>query len=118
MFTRRYLIAAAASSALCATGRGSAQGKLNVLATFTVLGDLVENVGGDRVEVSCLIGPNGDIHVYAPSPADAKKSSDARIIFANGLSFEGWLCHLIQASGTKAPVRRRIDSMKPIGRMG
>jgi zinc/manganese transport system substrate-binding protein len=64
---------------------------------------LVKNVGGDRVELSTLVGPNGDTHVYAPSPADAKKLADARVVFSNGLGFEGWIARLVKASGTKAP---------------
>jgi zinc/manganese transport system substrate-binding protein len=117
MLTRRYLISAAALSALCAAGRGSAQNKLKVVATFSILGDLVKNVGGDRVEVSCLVGPNGDIHVYSPSSADAKKALDADILFANGLGFEGWLSGLIRASGIKAPMVVASSGIRPLLRV-
>ena len=63
----------------------SAQEKVPVVATFSILADFVKNVGGDRVAVSTLVQPNGDAHVYQPSPADAKKVADAKIVFMNGL---------------------------------
>jgi zinc/manganese transport system substrate-binding protein len=61
-------------------------------------------VGGDRVEVATLVGPDGDAHVYAPAPADAKKVADAKVLVTNGLGYEGWMSRLLKASGTKAPV--------------
>ena len=88
--------------AIGANGPASAQDKLPVIATFSLLGDLVKNVGGDRVEVTTLVGPNSDTHVYAPTPADAKKVAAAKVVVVNGLGFEGWIPRLIKASGTKA----------------
>ena len=78
--------------------------KLPVVATFSILADLTRNVGGDRIEVTALVGPNGDAHVYQPKPADAKQLGAARLILVNGLGLEGWIDRLIKASGTKAPV--------------
>src|SRR6185436_8695770 len=80
-----------------------AQEKLKVVATFSILAAFVKNVGGDRVDARTLVGPNGDAHVYQPSPGDAKTLADARLVFANGLGFEGWINRLVKASGTKAP---------------
>jgi zinc/manganese transport system substrate-binding protein len=82
----------------------NAQDKLPVVATFSILGDFVKNVGGDRVAVTTLVGPNGDTHVYQPSPADAKKLAGAKVIFVNGFKLEGWMDRLIKASGTKGGV--------------
>jgi len=82
----------------------SAQEKLPVVATFSILGDFVKNVGGERVAVTTLVGPNGDTHVYQPSPADAKRLAAAKVIFVNGFKLEGWMDRLIKASGTKAGV--------------
>jgi len=90
-----------------------AQEKLKVVATFSILADLVRNVGGDRVVVDALVGPNGDAHVYQPSPADAKTLADARLVFANGLGFEGWINRLVKASGTKAPTIVATKGVKP-----
>ncbi len=109
MIARRQLLAAAASLALLIAAAPSAAQepaatKLKVLATFSILGDFVRNVGGDRVEVATLVGPNSDAHVYAPAPADAKKVADAKLVITNGLGFEGWMGRLVKASGSKAPV--------------
>ena len=78
--------------------------KLRVVATFSILGDVVKNVGGDRLDVGALVGPNGDTHTFEPSPADAQKVAAADVVVVNGLGFEGWLDRLIAASGTKAAV--------------
>ena len=71
------------------------------------------NVGGDRVEVATLVGPNSDAHVYAPSPADAKKVADAKVVIINGLGFEGWMDRLVKASGTKATIVVATKGVKP-----
>jgi zinc/manganese transport system substrate-binding protein len=91
----------------------SAQEKLKTVATFSILADLVKNVGGERVDVQALVGPNGDAHVYQPAPADAKTLADAKVVFANGLGFEGWIERLIKASGTKAPMIVATKGVKP-----
>jgi len=78
--------------------------KLPVVATFTILADLVANVGGDRVEVSTLVGPDSDAHVFSPTPAAAKTIAGAKLVFVNGLGFEGWMDKLIAASGYKGTV--------------
>ncbi|EIJ33610.1 metal ABC transporter substrate-binding protein [Thiothrix nivea] len=74
---------------------------LKVVATFSVLGDMVRAVGGDRVQLTTLVGPDSDAHVYQPTPADAKTVAEADILFVNGFGFEGWLERLIEASGYK-----------------
>ncbi|MGY4476940.1 metal ABC transporter substrate-binding protein [Bradyrhizobium sp. USDA 3364] len=96
----------------------SAGKKLDVVATFSILGDLVKNIGGDRVYVNTLVGPNGNTHVYTPSPADAKKLADADVIVVNGLGLEGWLDRLINASGTKAAIIVATTRIKPKERAG
>jgi zinc/manganese transport system substrate-binding protein len=101
VLVRRLLLAVV----LAVTGSpAAAQPKLPVVATFSILGDLVRNVGGDRISVVTLVGPNGDAHVYSATPADAKNVADAKVVFINGLGFEGWMERLIKASGTKATV--------------
>src|SRR3979490_1884673 len=81
-----------------------AQDRVNVVASFSILGDFVRNVGGDRISVTTLVGPNGDVPVYAPTPADAKKIADAKLLVINGLGLEGWLPRLLQSSASKAPI--------------
>jgi zinc/manganese transport system substrate-binding protein len=83
------------------TGPILAQEKVKVVATFSILADLARQVGGERVEVSSLVGPNGDAHVFQPSPADARKVADAKVVVLNGLGLEGWLERFIKASGAK-----------------
>ncbi|MGE4374061.1 MAG: metal ABC transporter substrate-binding protein [Xanthobacter sp.] len=107
MFSRRFVLAATLAAFVApALARPALadDGKLPVVASFSILGDFVKEVGGDRVDVTTIIGPNGDSHVYQPTPADAKKLSDAKLIFVNGLGFEGWVERLAKASGTKAPI--------------
>ena len=76
----------------------SADAPVPVVATFSVLGDMVERIGGDRVAVTTLVGADGDTHVYQPGPADARAVSQAEILVFNGLAFEGWLDRLVEAS--------------------
>ena len=77
---------------------------LPVVASFSILGDFVREVGGSGVDVSTIVGPNGDAHVYEPTPADGRKLARARLVFVNGLGFEGWIDRLIAASKTKAKI--------------
>jgi zinc/manganese transport system substrate-binding protein len=91
-----------------------AAGRLEVVASFSIIGDFVKNVGGDRVDVTTLVGPNGDVHVYTPTPADAKKIADAKLVIINGLGLEGWLPRLIQASGSKAPIITVTKGIAPL----
>ena len=110
MPTRRIVLAMAA---LLFTQAAHAQDRLKTVATFSILADLVKNVGGDRVDVQALVGPNGDAHVYQPAPGDAKTLADAKVVFANGLGFEGWIARLIKASGTRAPMIVTTKGVKP-----
>jgi zinc/manganese transport system substrate-binding protein len=113
---RRYVLTALAALLLAAPAH--AQERLPVVASFSILGDFVKNVGGDRVAVESLVGPNGNAHVYTPSPSDAKKAADAKLVFVNGLGFEGWLERLVKASGTKAPIIVATNGIKSIERAG
>jgi zinc/manganese transport system substrate-binding protein len=101
MFARRV---AFILLALVVAAPAAAQDKIRTIASFSILGDLVKNVGGDRVEVATLIGPDGNAHVYEPSPADSRRVAAAKVVFVNGLGFEGWLGRLVKASGTKAAI--------------
>jgi zinc/manganese transport system substrate-binding protein len=88
-----------------------AQDHLNVVASFSIIGDFVRNVGGDRVSVTTLVGPDGDVHVYTPAPADARKIADAKLLVVNGLGLEGWLPRLVQSSGSKALIVTATDGI-------
>ena len=99
---------------IAAVGPARAADRLNVVASFSILGDFVRNVGGDRVNVTTLVGPNSDAHVYAPTPSDAKKVADAKLVFVNGLGFEGWLPRLVKSAGGKASVVTATTGIAPL----
>lgn len=115
MLTRRAAVSllvgclTLAASALPAAAQNAE--KLKVVATFSILGDMVRQVGGERVEVTTLVGPNGDAHVYSPTPADGRRLTEATIVFTNGLKFEGWIDRLVKSSGTRAA---RIEAAKGV----
>src|SRR5215207_2600104 len=74
-----------------ASSGAQAADKLKAVASFSILGDMVRQGGGDRVEVITLVGPNGDAHVYQPTPTDVRHLSEAKVLVINGLGFEGWI---------------------------
>jgi hypothetical protein len=89
-------------------GRFTQPGKLKVLATYSILGDLVRNVAGDSAEVLALVGPDGDAHTFDPSPQDGMTVADCGVIFENGAGFETWLDDLYSSYGAKAPGTRLL----------
>jgi zinc/manganese transport system substrate-binding protein len=91
-----------------------AQARLDVVASFSILGDFARNVGGERVNVTTLVGPDGDVHVYTPAPADAKKIADAKLVIINGLGLEGWLPRLVQSSGGKTAIVAATNGIAPL----
>src|SRR6059058_1696296 len=82
----------------------SAAEKLKIVASFSVLGDMVKQIAGDHAEVTTLVGPDGDAHTFEPSPADARKIADADIVFINGLGLERWMEPLAKSAGYKGPM--------------
>ena len=91
-----------------------ASAKIKVVSTFSILGDMVQNIGGDNIELTTLVGANGDGHVYEPTPADAKSVAAADIVFVNGLGFEGWIDRLVKASGYKGKVIIATEGIKEL----
>ena len=77
---------------------------VNVVATFSVLGDMVRQIGGNRINLTTLVGADSDAHVYQPTPADAQAVAEANLLIINGVGFEGWLERLIKASNYNNPV--------------
>jgi zinc/manganese transport system substrate-binding protein len=116
MATTRYVITSIIVALTLACGlpvSAQTQAKLPVVATFSILADFARNVGGERIEVAALVGPDGDTHVYQPKPADAKELGAAQLIVVNGLGLEGWIDRLITASGAKAPVIVATKGINP-----
>ena len=97
-----------------ANAQNRLQDRLNVVASFSILGDLVRNVGGNRVSVTTLVGPDSDPHVYEPTPSDAKRIADASLVFVNGLGLEGWLPRLVQSAGGKAVIVTATAGIAPL----
>ena len=97
---------AAVSLALVLAGTSYARDtpKLDVVASFSVLGDFAARVGGDRVAVTTLVGPGADAHAYEPTPIDAARVAEADVVIVNGAKFEGFIDRLVEASGTKASI--------------
>ncbi|HPT49638.1 MAG TPA: metal ABC transporter substrate-binding protein [Accumulibacter sp.] len=89
---------------------------LPVVASFSILGDLAQRIGGDRVKVYTLVGAGADAHVYQPSPADARTLSHARLAIVNGLGFEGWIERLIQSSGYRGKLVVASQGIAPLKR--
>lgn len=88
--------------------------KIKAVASFSILGDMVANVGGEFVDVKILVGANQDAHIYEPSPNDAKAIAKTDIVFVNGLDFEGWLEKLIRASEYKGKVITASEGISPL----
>jgi zinc/manganese transport system substrate-binding protein len=112
---RRLIVTAVAfivSLLVAPVGTVQAADPIKVAASFSVLGDMVKQIGGDRVVISTFVGPNGDAHVYEPTPGDAKTLSASAILVVNGLGLEGWMNRLQKSSGFKGKVITATQGIK------
>jgi zinc/manganese transport system substrate-binding protein len=116
MFSRRFALSFILVAALGGSwvSPSAADSPVKAVATFSILGDMVREVGGERVDVITLVGPDGDGHVYQPTPADAKALASAQIVVVNGLGFEGWINRLIKSAAFKGPVVTASKGVKPL----
>ena len=117
MLTRRALPSSATAVlalSLAAPAIAQSDKPIPVVATFSILGDMVKRIGGEHVAVKTLVGPDGDTHVYQPTPADARAVSEAELIVVNGLQFEGWLDRLVDASDFRGVRVVATDGIEPI----
>ena len=108
----RFVLAAVILLAL--SSAADAADKIKAVASFSILGDMVKQVGGERVEVVTLVGPDGDAHVFSPTPAAAKALASAEIFFVNGMGFEGWMERLEKSSGFSGAVVVASKGVKPL----
>ena len=116
MISRRsFLVSVFAAGLIAVPGSGAAgaDAPIDVVASFSILGDMVRHVGGDRVSVTTLVGPDSDAHVYAPTPTDARAVAGARLLVVNGLGFEGWIDRLTEASGYRGRVVTATAGVEP-----
>jgi zinc/manganese transport system substrate-binding protein len=112
---QKFLVALfIAASAFGLPANADAADKIKAVASFSILGDMVKRVGGDRIDLTTLVGPDGDAHVFEPTPADAKILANAQILFVNGLGFEGWMERLEKSSGFKGKVAVASEGVKPL----
>lgn len=98
-------------------GAASAQ-PLPVVASFSILGDVVSQVGGERVAVQVLVGPGSDAHVVQPTPAQARQVAQAQVVVAHGMGLEGWLPRLLKSAGFKGRELRVAEGLKPLKATG
>jgi zinc/manganese transport system substrate-binding protein len=116
MHRRAMLLVSMAAAGLIAAplaARAAIPDQLRVVATITIIGDMVEQVGAGRVALTTLVGPNGDAHAFEPTPTDVKALSTADLVMVNGLGLEGWLDRLIQASGYRGPIIVASEGVEP-----
>lgn len=101
--TKRAAAGCVAALTLLAWSHANAH-ELQVVSTFSVISDFARNVGGERIALTTLVGPDGDVHSYEPKPTDAVALGQADVVLANGLHFESFLDRLVRASNSTAPV--------------
>ena len=114
LIRRTFQISAVALFVLLLAAPVRSAEPIPVVATFSILGDMVKRIGAEHVTVTTLVGPDGDTHVYQPTPADARAISDAAVLVVNGLQFEGWLDRLIDASDFEGLHVVATDGIEPI----
>lgn len=107
----KSMLTAFAFAALAMTAPAGAA-ELRAVASFSIFGDMVRQVGGDRVEVTTIVGPDADTHVYEPKPSDAAAVTKADLFFVNGLGFEGWMDRFVQATGYKGRLVTVTDGIR------
>lgn len=113
---RRLMLCVASCVAMLALTPGTAPAmareRLPVVASFSILGDMLKEIGGERVAVTVIVGANSDVHRFEPTPQDAKALKEASVFFLNGLNFETWAPRLVQASGFKGLTVQATDGIK------
>ncbi|MFM2483034.1 metal ABC transporter substrate-binding protein [Celerinatantimonas sp. YJH-8] len=93
---------------------GHAAGKLKVVASFSVLGDVVHQVGGNAIDLYTLVGNDSDVHVYSPRPSDIRRVAQADLLIMSGLGLEGWMARLQQSSGFKGKMVIASQGIQPL----
>ncbi len=113
---RLLLLLACLTLAACGRGdapRGRGEGPLRVVATCSIVGDLVRQIGGEHLDLTVLVGPDGDAHTYDPTARDSITVAEADVVFAVGLGFEPWLDGMVRASGSGAEVVTLTRTIRP-----
>jgi zinc/manganese transport system substrate-binding protein len=108
---KRWLLALALGLSLATTGARAAEPP-RIVASFSILGDIVHQVAGDKAEVTTLVGPDGDAHTFEPTPADASKLAQADLVVVNGLGLESWMDRLLVSAEYKGPIAMASEGIK------
>jgi len=95
---RRHLLASLGASSVPATVISASADTMRVIASFSILADLALQVGAPYVKVGALVGPDEDVHIYNPKPADLRAVMGAKVLAINGLGLEGWMERLTSAA--------------------
>jgi zinc/manganese transport system substrate-binding protein len=101
---RRFHRSALALLAAASPGLTQAQSRPRIVASFSILADMVREVSPPEFDISALVGPDSDAHVFDPTPADGRRIAQADLVVVNGLGFEGWIDRLVRASGYRGTV--------------
>lgn len=108
----RRLAAGLAAAPLVALAQSPAP--LPVVASFSILGDVVAQVGGPHIALTVIVGAGSDAHVHQPTPAQARAVGSARVVFSHGMGFEGWVPRLLRSSGFKGIHVQVSDGLPPL----
>ena len=111
LFKLMFLLVIAMANPSWADSSGA---KVNVVASFSILGDMVSEVAGDKAQVTTIVGPDADAHLYQPNTGDAVAVTEADLVIINGMGFETWSAELIKTSGTKAAIAVATDTIAPL----
>ena len=111
LFKLMFLLVIAMANPSWADSSGA---KVNVVASFSILGDMVSEVAGDKAQVTTIVGPDADAHLYQPNTGDAVAVTEADLVIVNGMGFETWSAELIKTSGTKATIAVATDGITPL----
>ena len=111
LFKLMFLLVIAMANPSWADSSGA---KVNVVASFSILGDMVAEVAGDKAQVTTIVGPDADAHLYQPNTGDAVAVTKADLVIVNGMGFETWSAELIKTSGTKAVIAVATDGITPL----
>ncbi len=118
MFTSKIFLSVLRSALVCVVllpqpALAQEEKPIKIVASFSILGDMIKQIGGGAVDLTTLVGAGHEVHGFQPAPQDAKKIAEAEIIAVNGLKLEGWIGRLIKASGTKAKLLVASKGVRP-----
>jgi zinc/manganese transport system substrate-binding protein len=113
--SRRYVlkVATAAVAGVLSPVVTASDSRPRIVASFSILADMVREIAPPQAEVTALVGPDADAHVFNPTPADGRRLAQAGLVVVNGLGFEGWIERLVKVSGYRGPVVTATQDLKP-----